>query len=441
MKRYYCIPILTVIFGFLISGSISAQQNWTLRSCIDYARANNIQVQKSQITEDSYAVDELQSKAALFPSLTGNVSQGFSNAQVINNDGEYRFKGALVGQYALNASLTLYDGKRNVNNIKEAQLKKQAQEYTTSETQNNIEVSITQAYLQMLYAREAIKNSQNILESTEVQLKQTKAFLDAGSITRSEYAQIDAQYSSNKYDLVAAQNSFDNYKLQLKQLLELGIDVDFQVDFPTIDDDKVLQMVPRKEDIYRTALNIMPEIENSKLGIKLANLNRASAKGGYLPTLSLSGSIGTGDTYTQSPSFFSQIGRNFNQSIGLTLSIPIFDNRQNKSNVEKASLDIRTAELALLDEQKALLRTIESLYQDAVSAQSKYVAAKDKLGSTELSYNLISEQYELGVRNIVELTTEKNNYANALQEFIQAKYSAILSLKLLNFYQGEQINL
>ena len=441
MKRYYCIIISAVTFSLLISESLLAQQSWTLRSSIEYARENNIQVQKSQITEDSYAVDELQSKAALFPSLTGNVSHGFSNAQVVNTDGEYKFKGSLVGQYALNASVTLFNGKRNLNTIKEAQLKKQSQEYTTRETQNSIEISITQAYLQMLYAREAIKNSQNILESTEVQLKQTKDFLDAGSITRSEYAQIEAQYSANKYDVVAAQNSFDNYKLQLKQLLELDLDVDFQVEFPPIADDNVLQMVPRKEDIYRTALKIMPEIENSKLGIKLANLNKSSAKAGYLPTLTLTGSMGTGEIYSQSPSFFTQLGRNFDQNIGLTLSIPIFDNRQNKSNVEKASLNIKTAELALLDEQKALLRTIESLYQDVVSAQSKYVAAKDKLGSTELSYNLISEQYNLGVRNIVELTTEKNNYANALQEFIQAKYSAILSLKLLNFYQGQEISL
>ncbi|MBF0574475.1 TolC family protein [Dysgonomonas sp. GY617] len=441
MKRYYTITILIVIFGLFIVDTLSAQSNWTLRSCIDYARENNIQVQKSQITEDSYAVDELQSKAALFPSLSGNVSHGFSNTQVINTDGQYKFQGSLIGQYSLNTSLTIYDGKRNLNNIKEARLKKQAQEYNTLETQNNIEISITQAYLQMLYAREAIKNSENILESTAAQLKQTKDFLDAGSITRSEYAQIEAQYSANKYDVVLAQNSFDDYKLQLKQLLELDIDVDFQVEFPELKDDNVMRMVPQKEDIYRIALNIMPEIENSKLGVKIANLNRASAKAGYLPTLSLSGSIGTGDTYTQPSSFFTQIGRNFNQNIGLTLSIPIFDNRQNKSNVEKASLDIKTAELALLDEQKALFRTIETLYQDVVSAQSKYIAAKDKLGSSELSYHLVAEQYNLGVRNIVELTTEKNNYANALQEFIQAKYSALLSLKLLNFYQGEEISL
>ncbi|PXV58901.1 outer membrane protein [Dysgonomonas alginatilytica] len=441
MKRYYCTTVLTVIFGLFIVDSLVAQNNWTLRSCIDYARENNIQVQKSQITEDSYAVDELQSKAALFPSLTGNATHGFSNTQVINNDGQYKFKGSLIGQYSLNTSLTIFDGKRNLNNIKEAQLKKQAQEYNTLETQNNIEISITQAYLQMLYAREAIKNSENILESTTVQLKQTKDFLDAGSITRSEYAQIEAQYSANKYDVVLAQNSFDDYKLQLKQLLELGLEVDFRVEFPDLKDDNVMQMVPQKEDIYRIALNIMPEIEYGKLGVKIANLSKVSAKAGYLPTLSLSGSIGTGDTYTQSPSFFTQIGRNFNQNIGLTLSIPIFDNRQNKSNVEKASLDIKTAELALLDEQKALLRTIETLYQDVVSAQSKYVAAKDKLESSELSYHLVAEQYNLGVRNIVELTTEKNNYANALQEFIQAKYSALLSLKLLNFYQGEEISI
>ena len=125
----------------------------------------------------------------------------------------------------------------------------------------------------------------------------------------------------------------------------------------------------------------------------------------------------------------------------MSVSIPIFDNRQNKSNVQKADLDIRTAELELLDTQKTLLKTIEGLYQDVVSAQSKYIAAKDQLNSTRLSYELVQEQFNLGMRNTVELTTEKNNYTNALQNLLQAKYTALLSLKLLNFYQGQEISL
>jgi len=315
------------------------------------------------------------------------------------------------------------------------------QNLNTQNTQNNIEIAITQAYLQILYSRESIKNNENIVASDSAQLEQTKIFLDAGSITRSEYAQVEAQYSADKYNLVQAQNSFEIYKLQLKQLLELDYDEGMDIDFPRIDDQDILSFIPSKYEVYQRALNIMPEITSSKTNIKLAELNKSSAKAGYLPTVSVSGSIGTGNIFNSSPSFATQIGRNFNQSVGLTVSIPIFDNKQNRSNVKKADLNIQMAELDLIDTQKTLLSTIENLYQDAISGQSKYNAAKDKLNSAKLSYELVQEQYALGMRNTVELTTEKNNYANALQDLLQAKYTALVSLKLLNFYQGQEIAL
>lgn len=439
MKKIYWIA--AALFVCSLMPKIYAQDIWTLRSCIEYARQQNIQVQKSKITAESYQVDYLQSKAALFPSLSGSVSQRFSNSQAANNNGDYKYEGTFAGQYTLNASVTVFDGKRNLNAIKQAQMQKNAQDLNTKEIQNNIEISITQAYLQMLYAREAIKNNENILTSSEAELKQAKIFFEAGSTARSEYAQVEAQYASDKYNLVLAQNSYDTYKLQLKQLLELDDEVNFDVSFPDVGDDEVLQMVPTKRDVYQTALAIMPQIESGKMNIDIANLAKKSAKAGYIPTVSVNGSIGTGNVYNQSPSFFTQLDRNFNQSIGLTVSVPIFDNRQNKSNVEKANLNIRTAELDLVNTQKDLLKTIEGLYQDVISGQSKYMAAKDKLKSSQLSYQLVQEQFNLGMRNTVELVTEKSNYANALQELLQSKYTALLSLKLLNFYQGQDISI
>ncbi len=424
---------LVLVVGILLPTTAFSQKKWTLRECIEYARQENIQVKKSNITEDSYAVDISQSKAELFPSLSGSVAGRYTHTQ--------HEKGLLNGQYALNANWTIYNGGKNTNAIKQAKLQKESQELSTQTTQNNIEIAITQAYLQILYSRESIKNNENIVASDSVQIQQTKDFLDAGRITRSEYAQVEAQYSADKYSLVQAKNSFDNYKLQLKQLLELEYDEEMDIIFPDIDDNHILQFIPSKYEVYRRSLEIMPEIANSKLNIQMANLSKSSAKAGYLPTVSISGSIGTGNIFNSSPTFSTQIGDNLNQSIGVTVSVPIFDNKQNKSNVSKANLNIRTAELNLLDSQKTLLSTIESLYQDAVSGQSKYNAAKDKLKSAKLSYDLLQEQYALGMRNTVELTTEKNNYANALQDLSQAKYTALLSIKLLNFYQGQGITL
>jgi Outer membrane protein len=423
-----------------LSCNLSAQEKWTLRDCIEYARRENIQVKKSELTAASSGVDLKQAKAELFPSLSGSVSQTYNHAKEASND--YKYKGLFNGQYGLNASWTIFNGNKNRNNIKQAELQKEADELYTEQQQNNIEISITQTYLQLLYARESIKNNENIVQSSEAQLKQTKDFLDAGSITRAEYAQVESQYSSDKYNLVLAQNSYDSYLLQLKQLLELDIIDEFQPDFPNIRSEEVEALIPSKYEVYQTALQIMPEIKNNKLGIDIAEISKSSAKAGYLPTVALTGGLGTSNTWNSSfPAFSTQINRNFNQYIGVSVSIPIFDNRANKSNVERANLQIQTAELNYTQAQKDLLSTVESLYLDAVSGQSKYSSAKDKLTSSELSYTLVKEQYALGMRNTVELTTEQNNYANALQELLQAKYTALLSIKLLNFYQGKEITL
>jgi outer membrane protein len=444
MNTFFIKRLFGLVFsvaGLIMPATAFSQNAWTLRDCIDYARRENIQVKRSNISAESYNIDISQSKAELFPSLSGSVSARYTNSQSPNEKGDYRYEGLFNGQYTLNANWTIYNGGQNRNNIKQAQLQKEAQDLNTEYNQNEIEIAITQAYLQILYSRESIKNNENIVATSAEQLKQTQDFLDAGSITRSEYAQVEAQYSSDKYNLVQAQNSYDNYMLQLKQLLELDYNADIDIEFPVISDEQVLVFIPSKYEVYRRALAIMPEIQNSKLNMQIANLTKSSAKAGYLPTVSLTGSIGTGNIFNSSPSFATQIGHNFNQSVGVTVSIPIFDNKQNQSNVKKAELQVQTAELDYLDTQKTLQRTIESLYQDAVAGQSKYNAAKDKLNSAKLSYELVQEQYSLGMRNTVELTTEKNNYANALQDMLQAKYTALVSVKLLSFYQGQEITL
>ena len=434
--------VLLLATIMLFSSALRAQQQgWSLRECIRYARENNIQVQKSQLSVQGYEEDLQQSRAALFPSFSGSISQNYSNAKALQPDGGYEYKGLFSGRYALSASWTVFNGGRNRLGIRQAELQRDAQELATQQVQNDLEISITQAYMQILYAVESIKNNENILASSEAQLRQTKDFLDAGTITMSDYAQVEAQYSTYKYNLVQARNAYDSYMLQLKQLLELEYDEPFSVRFPQIDDAEVMEPIPDKYEVYRTALEIMPQVENSLAGIRLAELDRTSAKAAFLPNLAVTASLGTGNVYNQSPAFFSQLNNNFNQSVGLTLNIPIFSNRQNRTALRKAEIGIRTAQLDYTDTQKELLRTVETLHQDAVSAQSKFRAAQDQLRSTELSYRLVSEQFELGMRNTVELTTEKNNYANALQELLQAKYNALLSIKLLNFYRGGEISL
>ena len=431
---------LILLLLFFTSFGVQAQKKWTLADCIAYAREQNIQVKKLEVATQSSELDNAQSKAALFPSLSGSISQGYNRSKSASNDYEYR--GLFSGSYGLNLNWTLYNGMRNLNNIKLTAMEIESSKYSTEKQQNDVEISIVEVYLQLLYARESIKNNENIVASSKVQLDQAEDFLELGKITQAEYAQVDAQHSSDNYNLVLSQNSFDTYKLQLKQLLELGIDESIEVDFPTISESDVVAIIPSKDEVYMQALNIMPEIKQSEKRIVIAELSKSTAKAAFLPTVSLQGNLGTSNTWNKGYNTFStQIGRNFNQYVGVSISIPIFDNLQNKTSYKKAKLDIETAKLDYIDSSKSLLKTIENLYQDAVGAQSRLRAAKVKLESLSLSYDLIKEQYALGMRNTVELTTEQTNYSNALQDLLQAKYAALLTNKLLQFYQGKEISL
>ena len=437
MKKY-----ATFIIGlaFLFSGNLRAQDipgKWDLESCIQYALDHNIQVRKSKIELEQSQVDTKTAKAQLFPSLSASVSQGFVNYPSSDVSGNNSYS----GNYSVNANWKLFDGNKRVNTLKQQKIQDEVQQLNIEESEDDIEIAITQTYMQVLYAYESIRISENTLEVSGQQLDRARQLQEAGSISISDVAQLESQYSSDKYQLVVAQTNLDNYKLQLKQLLELDILEEMDVVIPQLSDESVLIPLPNKETVYNTSLAVMPQIKSSQLNISIAELEKKKAKAGYLPSLSLNAGIGTGHLSGSDYTFGSQIWNKFNESIGLTLSIPIFSNRENKSAVQKAQLSIQASQLELLNSQKALLKTVEGIYLDATSSQDKYSAAVEQVKAQEESFRLVSEQFTLGMKNTVELLTEQNNLKNARQEALQSKYMAILNIQLLNFYQNKPISI
>ena len=422
---------------------------WDLQTCIDYALQHNITLKRNRISAESAEVDVKTAKAALFPSLSASISQRIVNrpnsesGTIISGDNitSSSSKTSYNGSYGIDANWTLYNGSKRLNTIKQQQLNNRIAELNVAESENSIEESIAQIYVQILYAAEAVKVNENTLAVSQAERDRGQQLLEAGSIAKSDLAQLDAQVSTDKYQLVTAQATLQDYKLQLKQLLELDGESEMNLYLPALGDENVLTPLPTKTDVYRAALTFRPEIESGKLNVQASDLDISIAKAGYIPTLSLSAGIGTTNANGNDFSFSEQVKNNWNNSLGLTVSIPIFNNRQTKSAVQKARLQKQTSELDLQDQQKTLYKTIESLWLDANSAQQQYVAAAEKLRSTQTSYDLIQEQFNLGMKNTVELLTEKNNLLNAQQETLQAKYMAILNAQLLRFYQGEGIRL
>ncbi len=424
-------------------------KQWTLRNCIDYALEHNITIRRNRINVESTQEDVKTAKADFLPSLSGNISQRIVNrpnsasGTIISGDNitTSESKTSYNGSYGIDANWTVYNGSKRVNTLKQQQLNSRIAELTVDESENSIEENITQLYVQILYSAEAVKVNESTLEVSRKEFERGQELFNAGSIASSDLAQLEAQVSNDNYQLVTSQTTLQNYKLQLKQLLELDGDFEMDLFLPPLDDSSVLIPLPTKDDVYQSALNLRPEIESSKLNIEASDMNIKIARAGYIPSLSLSAGIGTTNANGNDFSFSEQVKQNWNNSIGLTLSIPIFDKRQTKSAVNKAKLQRQTSELDLMDNQKTLYKTIESLWLSANSAQQQYVAATQKLKSTQASYALVSEQFNLGMKNTVELLTEKNNLLSAQQETLQAKYTAILNAGLLRFYQGEQIDL
>lgn len=424
-------------------------KQWTLRNCIDYALEHNITIRRNRINVESTQEDVKTAKADFLPSLSGNISQRIvnrpnsANGTIISGDNitTSESKTSYNGSYGIDANWTVYNGNKRVNTLKQQQLNSRIAELTVNESENSIEENITQIYVQILYSAEAVKVNESTLEVSQKEFERGQELFNAGSIASSDLAQLEAQVSNDNYQLVTSQTTLQNYKLQLKQLLELDGDFEMDLFLPQLDDSSVLIPLPTKDDVYQTALNLRPEIESSKLNIEAADMNIKIIRAGYIPSLSLSAGIGTTNANANDFSFSEQVKQNWNNSIGLTLSIPFFDKRQTKSAVNKAKLQRQTSELDLMDNQKTLYKTIESLWLSANSAQQQYVAATQKLKSTQASYALVSEQFNLGMKNTVELLTEKNNLLSAQQEALQAKYTAILNAGLLRFYQGEEIDL
>lgn len=437
----------------LLPAGMKAEDNmpkqWTLRNCIDYALEHNITIRRNRINVESTQEDVKTAKADFLPSLSGNISQRIVNrpnsasGTIISGDNitTSESKTSYNGSYGIDASWTVYNGSKRVNTLKQQQLNSRIAELTVDESENSIEENITQLYVQILYSAEAVKVNESTLEVSRKEFERGQELFNAGSIASSDLAQLEAQVSNDNYQLVTSQTTLQNHKLQLKQLLELDGDFEMDLFLPPLDDSSVLIPLPTKDDVYQTALNLRPEIESSKLNIEASDMNIKISRAGYIPSLSLSAGIGTTNANGNDFSFSEQVKQNWNNSIGLTLSIPIFDKRQTKSAVNKAKLQRQTSELDLMDNQKTLYKTIESLWLSANSAQQQYVAATQKLKSTQASYALVSEQFNLGMKNTVELLTEKNNLLSAQQETLQAKYTAILNAGLLRFYQGEEIDL
>lgn len=446
-QRTLC--LITILAAASSLYAQEASKQWSLQDCIDYALEKNIKLQQDKIALEESDIDVKTAKAELFPSLsfsTGhNVinrpyqqnSSTVSGTEIISSDSKTTYN----GNYSLNAQWTLWNGGKRLNTIKQQKTARDIASLSVSETKNMLQEEITKLFVQILYADESVKINKSTLETSEANFKRGEELFKEGSISKADLAQLESQVGNDQYQLVTSESTLRNYKLQLKQLLELDGTDEMTLALPTLSDEQVMKVLPSQADVYQTALTTRPEIQSGQLSIDNAKLGIKTAKAGYMPTISLSASSSSTTNSASTNNWAQQMKYGWNNMIGVSLSIPIFDNRQNKSNVQKAKLQYSNSQLNLATKQKELYSTVETLWLDALNAQQQYAAADTKLKSSQTSYDMVSEQFTLGMKNTVELLTEKNNLQSAQQQRLQAKYMAVLDRALLDFYAGNKIEL
>ena len=429
---------------FLLPLSVSAQKQWTLQECIDYAMANNITLQQSKLKKES-ATEELKgAKAALLPTLSASTNQSFGYQPWKDTGMSYVTNGTVNtkvdktsynGSYSLSGQWTVWNGNRNINTIKLDQLSEEQAELSTKETANSIQERIAQIYAQILYLAENVKVNEQMLETSKKNEERGKEMLSVGKMSKADVAQLSAQRANDEYTIVEAQSQLMNYELQLKQLLEITDEERFQVAIPEITDEQVLAQIPELQTVYEQALMSRPEIERSQLAIKSSGVNVALAKAGWMPSVNLTGGITTSTNSLSGNGWGDQIKSNVNTSLGVGVTVPIYDGRSTKTSVNKAKIQQLQAQLDLQDQQKTLYSNIQQFWLNAWTNQQKYQAAKSSVESAQQSYDLLSEQFRLGLKNIVELMAGKDNLLSQQQSQLQSKYMALYNRQMLEFYQ------
>ncbi|MBQ8158309.1 MAG: TolC family protein [Prevotella sp.] len=434
MKR--SIFLLTAGWLTLVS-STWAQKAWTLDDCISYALENNLSIKEAKISTQSAEEDVKGAKGALLPTLSAstNHSVGYTPWTSSSSEGGVSVdKAYYSGSYGLNARWTVWDGNKSTNTVKQNKLNREQSRLQEQITANTIQEQIAQLYIQILYLNEALKVSEQSLETSKKNEERGQQMQEVGKMSKADVAQLSAQRATDEYNIVEIRSNIAKYNLQLKQLLELDVHEAFSVATPDIPDEQVLAIIPSLDNVYEQAVAQRPEIKVEELQVESNELSIKMARAGYLPTLSLTGGVGTSTGSRSNDSFGSQLKTNFDMSAGVTLSIPIFDGRQTKTAVSKARLKQEIEKLEVIYAKDDLYRTVEEYWLDAETNQQKFRAAQTTELSEQHSFDLLQEQFQLGLKNIIELMTGKDKLLSAQQNKLQSKYQTLLAQQMLKFY-------
>lgn len=442
MRKLVLIVCIGLLVGSCYGMALSLQQDsiWTLQKCIERAFSQNIQIRKSEISNQRSGLYAEQAKAQRLPSVNASVSQNF-NWSKSTAPGTSGYSGVNGSNYSVNSGITIYNASRISNQIKQADLEIEGGKYSLETTKESISLSILNAYLQVLYAEEQVKNSQKQIESTVGELNLAGERLALQSISISDYAQVKSQLASEKLTLANAESQLSIAKINLMQLMELPVSDNFNIEHPDLLSAINQSRTPNVKSVYETALAIKPQVKNAEINKKIASYDEKIAKASFFPVLSGSAGLSSAYSSQSNDAYFVQVNNGLRPTAGFSLSIPIYQKKQVKTSVSVAILGYQDAELSETDTKNQLRKSIEQACLDVTSAQIEYEASLEKYKSTQESTALSEEKFKQGIINSVDYLVSKTNLIVAESQFLQSKYNLIFSYKILDFYMGVPLSL
>lgn len=433
MLRIYLFLTGMAVFA-LEAFSQSVDGVWSYQDCVDYARQHNISLRQSMLNQERAGYELEAAEAQWQPTLDFATSHAYSNSPWGST------RNSFGGNFGLNAGWNVYNGGIRSNTIKLNKKQREIEELATSELFRTIETDLLSVYLNLLYARESIAIYEETVELSQAQADRARQLMEAGTLSRVDYAQLQAQLEQDNYSLVNARSQYATRRMELKKLLQLGLTDSITPADMDWGEAEILAELPPLRESYLMAIDTDLQLRSLGLQKDAADLNIAIAKAGRLPKISLNAGIGTSYALP-TDNLGLQFRDALSEQIGVSLSIPIFDQKKTKVAVAEAKVAKMGVELDTDQRLLDLSQAVETWYVNVRESQSRYLAAVEQEKSAALSNELINERFTLGLVNPVELLTAHNNLLEARHSVLQAKYMAVLGQKMIGYYRTATVSL
>jgi outer membrane protein len=447
-------------------------KRWTIQESIEHAWNNNLQLAQNQLQVDQARVNLLQSKAQALPTLNGSANHTYNTGRRIDPfTNQFADQRVLSQNFSVSSGVNLFNGLTNLRSIQANQAGSKAAQFSNDQLRNDIALQVTNAFLNALLAQELLVIAESQYALSKQQTERAKLLLDAGRSARGDLLQVEANEYNEALNVVNAKNREGLALLTLAQLLQLEDPELFDIQAP--DFEKITTQLPpyQAKALYTVAVENQPGIKSADWNVQTAELTLKSLKGGYFPSLSAFGGLGTGyselsrkivGSTTQQQNFGSiggvpiivdvdvpitdltpfneQLDQNFNRTFGLSLNVPIFNNLRTRSQVSIQKINLESARINAQIQRNQLRRDIQSAWFDARAAFERFQAAEKSLGATQEAFGYMQQRFDAGVISIFEFNNSRNQLVTAKSSLAQARYELILRIKVLDFYQGNPIS-